>query len=347
MVDRFQIQESCRNPKVDTGWTEDFCKQLDELAGEDHSWHMVGKSAIRGSVDDQSEQPGKRHSSNSIKADFPRSLVGFFFFDKIRRTQLKLDNNSAPLFDPIFKSDSVKGNSSSNINEVPTGHATTGPTDQDTSCTVNLVACFVDQGSSWSNWWQFSASWSSTSNYWWSTAGWQERWVRFSRILQNRLLTKAVSLKGWSIEHNYFFKFSFTSNSDSYVSDGWCKQHILYTQYFTACGSRLSRRFKTHRVNNECFILTVFIHSRASCLVRIRHCWVFHFSHSQVHFCLLLRFHSDHSPFDSTTSRTVGRLAIRSLLSWRRWRSTQITPRWSSFVKSEHDAERINSLLCR
>ena len=37
MVDRFQIQESCPNTKFDTGWNEEICKQLDELAGEDHS----------------------------------------------------------------------------------------------------------------------------------------------------------------------------------------------------------------------------------------------------------------------------------------------------------------------
>ena len=66
------------------------------------------------------------------------------FFEKLTRTQLKLDTNAVSLFDPIFKSDSAQGNSSSNINEVPTGHATTGPTDQHTSCTRNLVACLVD-----------------------------------------------------------------------------------------------------------------------------------------------------------------------------------------------------------
>ena len=65
-----------------------------------------------------------------------------------------------------------------------------------------------------------------------------------SAIFQNfakSLPPIAVSLKGWSIEHNvFFFKFSFTGNSDFHVIDGRCKQHILYTPYFTACGSRLS-----------------------------------------------------------------------------------------------------------
>ena len=115
--------------------------------------HVVGKSAIRGSMDDEFEQPWKRHSSNSNTSRFSTIIV----FKK-RRTQLKLGTDSVSLFDPIFKLDSAKGNSSSNMNEVPTGHATTSPTDQPTSCTVNLVACFVDQGSGWSNWWQFSAS---------------------------------------------------------------------------------------------------------------------------------------------------------------------------------------------
>ena len=115
--DRFQIQESCRNPKVVTRWTEEFCKQLDELAGEDHSLHMVGKSAIRGSMDDQFEQSGKCHSSNSITSRFS-TIIGCSFL-KIRRTQLKLDTNSMSLFDPIFKPDSAQGNSSSNIMKFP------------------------------------------------------------------------------------------------------------------------------------------------------------------------------------------------------------------------------------
>ena len=158
--------------------------------------------------------------------------------------------------------------------------------------------------------------------------------------LQWRLLWK-----DGATEHNVFSKFSFTSNSDSYVSDGWCKQHILYTQYFTVCGSRLSRRFKTCRVC-VCVFLTFFPFSR-----------IMSRSHSPL---LGLPLFTPASPSLSTSSISqwplttwfhrqqdcLVVLAIQSLLSWRRWRSTQITPRWRSFVKSETWC-RWNWLLCR
>ena len=232
VVDRFQIQESCRNPNIDTGWTEEFCKRLYELAGEDHSLHMVGKSAIRESVGDQSA-PG---------ADFS-TIIGCFLFKK--KNAVEVGHHYSVILRPDLQIRQRQGQQFQQHHEVPTGHAATGPTGQYTSCTENLVACLVDQGSGWINWWQFSASWSSSSNSWWSTAG------EVSAMFRN--FAKSLTYNGGFFERMeqlstmFFSKFSFTSNSDSHVSDGWCKQHILYTHFFTVCGSRLSRGFKTLR----------------------------------------------------------------------------------------------------
>ena len=82
-------------------------------------------------------------------------------------------------------------------------------------------------------------------------------------------------------------------------------------------------------VNNECVFSMIF-HSRASYLIRIRHCWVFHFS--PTHKSLFVFF----CDFTVTTHHLIpqtaglfGRLAIQSLLAWRRW-------------SPKHDAERIH-----
>ena len=56
-----------------------------------------------------------------------------------------------------------------------------------------------------------------------------------------------------------------------------CKQHTApRIQYFLACGSRPRYRLKIEsRTQGE----ANNVHSRASCLIRTRHCWIFHLSH--------------------------------------------------------------------
>ena len=70
---------------------------------------MVGKIATRESTDNKFKQPRKHHSSNSITHRLPDKHRKNFM--KRKRKPLKLNTNSLPSFDHIFKSDCAKGNS--------------------------------------------------------------------------------------------------------------------------------------------------------------------------------------------------------------------------------------------
>ena len=331
MVDRFHIQESCRNPKVDTGWTEEFCKRFFELAGEDHSLHMVGKSAIRGSMGDQSA-PG---------ADFS-TIIGCFLFKK--KNAVEVGHQYSVILRPDLQIRQRQGQQFQQHHEVPRSRHNR-----------SNRSVYIMHKESW------CVPCRSRFRLDKLVAIFRFMIVIFQFLVVNcrmaaevspifRNIAKSLTYNGGFFERMeqlstmFFSKFSFTSNSDSHVSDGWCKQHILYTQYFTVCGSRLSLRFKTCRVCVSFWFFPILAHHVSVAFATVG---------SSIFVPPTVPFLSTSAiskwPFHHLIPQTAGlfgRLAIQSLLSWRRWRSTQITPRWSSFVKSETWC-RWNSLLCR
>ena len=118
ILHRFQTQESYRNSKTHIRWTEEFCKHLDELAGDDHSYVATRCE----------ERDTRKHgrwiwtAKETLQLQFshePTITKHWQDYVKWKRKHLRQGTTLIPSFDPIFKSDSAKGNSSSQVMNLP------------------------------------------------------------------------------------------------------------------------------------------------------------------------------------------------------------------------------------
>ena len=107
--------------------------------------HMVGKSAIRESMDDELV-PRKHCSSNSCKH--------WQFFVKMKKKAVEAGHQFAPIIRPDIQNPSArKGNSSSNIKNFPQVTP-----QQVQSISIQQARRIQLRASSWINWWQSSNS---------------------------------------------------------------------------------------------------------------------------------------------------------------------------------------------
>ena len=114
-LNRLENPLSYRNSQTHIEWTEDFCKHLDALASEDHSyvaaWYERARFEKVWAISSNSQQ----HNTALIqsRADYPKSRAKLREMKK--RMQLKLDTHLIPSNDVISRFDSAKDNSFSNI----------------------------------------------------------------------------------------------------------------------------------------------------------------------------------------------------------------------------------------
>ena len=119
-------------------------------------------------------------------------------------------------------------------------------------------------------------------------------------------------------------KKSHTGKSESHVIDGRCQQHTAPHTLCTrnifsrmaldrATGSRLSPRLNVRQT--VCPFARIVCRSRASCLTRTHHCWIFHLSLTHNSFLLCFYHRGDHQPPNPRTAGPFGRLVIQSPLT--------------------------------
>ena len=78
---------------------------------------------------------------------------------------------------------------------------------------------------------------------------------------------------------------------------------------------RLKQRTLSNVKPIVCLLKRIVCQSRASCLIRTHHCWIFHLSLTHISVSsLLLPPRCDHPPPDPQTAGLSGRLATQSLL---------------------------------
>ena len=213
----------------------------------------------------------------------------------MKKEAVEAGHQFAPIIRPDIQNPSArKGNSSSNIKNFPQVTP-----QQVQSISIQQARRIQLRALGWINWWQSSNSMDDGKR---------------------------------CVCTFFFFSnfFSHTGKSESHVIDGRCQQHtaphkLCSRNIFSrvaqdrATGSRLSPRLNVRQT--VCPFARIVCRSRASCLTRTRHCWIFHlFSHPQLFPSVLLPSRGGHPPPDPRTAGLFARLVMQSPVTKTSWR---------------------------
>ena len=118
MLHRFQTQESCHNSQIHKGWSEEFCKHLDELAGEDRSYVATCWETAQYEKAWTMSLNSQGHTTAPIQSrvDLPQALANI---RKMNKEADEVGHQFAPIIRPDLKIRQRQGQQFQQLDEPP------------------------------------------------------------------------------------------------------------------------------------------------------------------------------------------------------------------------------------